>query len=75
LEKVVTEWNSGQGALDESEALRSAMHQNPYTKLFVAMGLLRPGMPMGTVEQVLNQLELDPRLEKNIFGDATRPVT
>lgn len=54
------------GPVDETEALRSAMHQNPYTKLFVAMGYYDLACPLGTVEQSLNQMELDSRLKSNI---------
>ncbi len=59
-------WNFGSGAVDEAESLRSALHQNPYTKLYVAMGYFDLACPLGTVEQILNQLELDPRLKSNI---------
>ncbi len=59
-------WNMGSGTVDESEALRSALHQNPYTKLFVASGYYDLACPLGTVEQILNQLELDPRLKANV---------
>jgi carboxypeptidase C (cathepsin A) len=59
-------WNMGNGTVDESEALRSALHQNPYTKLFVASGYYDLACPLGTVDQILNQLELDPRLKGNV---------
>jgi carboxypeptidase C (cathepsin A) len=59
-------WHMGDGAADEAEALRSALHQNPYTKLYVAMGYYDLACPLGTVEQILNELELDPRLKSNI---------
>lgn len=59
-------WEYRPGVLDESEALRNAMHNNPYTKLFVAMGYYDVACPMGTVEQILDQMELDPRLKGNV---------
>ena len=59
-------WKMGEGAVDTSDMLRDAMHQNPYTKLFVAMGYYDLACPLGTVEQVLNQMELDPRLHANV---------
>lgn len=67
LGEGLTGWKMDEGApIDQSEALRRAMHQNPYTKLFVAMGYYDFACPLGTVEQVLNQMELDPRLKGNI---------
>jgi len=59
-------WNFGSGPIDTSESLRSAMHQNPYTQVFVAMGYYDFACPLGTVEQTLNEMELDPRLKGNI---------
>ena len=63
---LIDQWKGEDAGLDESEALRQAMHNNPYTKLFVAMGYYDLACPMGTVEQVLNQMELDKRLAGNI---------
>jgi carboxypeptidase C (cathepsin A) len=59
-------WKMGDGPVDTSESLRAAMHQNPYTKLFVAMGYYDLACPLGTVEQILNEMELDPRLASNV---------
>ncbi len=60
-------WKFDEGQLpDTSESLRSAMHQNPYTKLFVAMGYYDLACPLVTVEQILNEMELDPRLASNV---------
>ncbi len=59
-------WKNPDGVLDESEALRQAMHANPYTKLMVAMGYYDLACPMGSVDQILNKMELDPRLKGNI---------
>lgn len=59
-------WSYPNGILDESEALRQALHSNPYTKVMVAMGYYDLACPMGTVDQILDQMELDPRLKGNI---------
>ena len=67
LGEGLTGWKADEGSLiEQSEALRSAMHQDPYTKLFIAMGYYDFACPLGTVEQTLNQMELDPRLKGNI---------
>lgn len=66
LGEGVGSWKMGEGPSDTSEQLRAAMHQNPYTQLFVAMGYYDLACPMGTVEQILNQMELDPRLQGNV---------
>lgn len=59
-------WDYPRGVLDESEALRQAMHSNPYTKVMVAMGYYDLACPMGSVDQILDKMELDPRLKGNI---------
>jgi len=59
-------WDYPNGVLDESEALRQALHNNPYTKVFVAMGYYDLACPMGSVDQILDKMELDPRLKGNI---------
>lgn len=51
---------------ERGEALRGAMHKNPYMKLMVTMGLFDLACPTTTVEQALNILSLDPRLASNI---------
>ena len=59
-------WQWEPFSTDRSEALRDALHENPYTKLFVAMGYFDLACPMTSVEQTLNEMELDPRLAGNI---------
>ena len=65
-EKVGDQWKWEPGVTERAEALRSAMHQNPYLKLFVAMGYFDLACPATTVEQTLNQMSLDSRLAGNI---------
>ena len=60
-------WKGPDGILDESEALRNALTNNPYTKVMVAMGYYDLACPMGSVEQVLDKMELDPRLKGNVI--------
>jgi carboxypeptidase C (cathepsin A) len=59
-------WTYPSGILDESEALRQAMTNNPYTKVLVTMGYYDLACPMGSVDQILDKMELDPRLRGNI---------
>ncbi len=59
-------WKGPEGILDESEALRVALTNNPYTKVMVAMGYYDLACPMGSVDQVLDKMELDPRLKDNV---------
>ncbi len=59
-------WSYPSGILDESEALRTALTNNPYTKVMVAMGYYDLACPMGTVDQILDKMELDPRLKGNV---------
>jgi carboxypeptidase C (cathepsin A) len=65
-EKVGGDWKWEPFVNERAEALRGAMHQNPYLKLFVAMGYFDLACPATTVEQTLNQMSLDPRLAGNI---------
>jgi len=60
-------WKMPEGILDESETLREALTNNPYTKVMVAMGYYDLACPMGTVDQVLDKMELDPRLKGNVI--------
>ncbi len=60
-------WKNPDGVLDESEALRVALTNNPYTKVMVAMGYYDLACPMGTVDQILDKMELDHRLKGNII--------
>ena len=59
-------WKGPDGILDESESLRVALTSNPYTKVMVAMGYYDLACPMGTVDQVLDKMELDHRLKGNV---------
>jgi len=60
-------WHFPDGVLDESEALRTALTNNPYTKVMVAMGFYDLACPMGTVDQILDKMELDARLKGNVI--------
>ena len=59
-------WKGPEGILDESESLRAALTNNPYTKVMVAMGYYDLACPMGSVDQVLDKMELDHRLKGNV---------
>ena len=65
-EGITGRWQYPGGTLDESEALRQALTNNPYTKVMVAMGYYDLACPMGSVDQILDKMELDPRLKGNI---------
>jgi carboxypeptidase C (cathepsin A) len=65
-EGITGPWKMPDGVLDESESLRTALTNNPYTKVMVAMGYYDLACPMGTVDQVLDKMELDPRLKGNV---------
>ncbi|MBN9500497.1 MAG: hypothetical protein BGO01_07755 [Armatimonadetes bacterium 55-13] len=56
----------GGGPLDKSGSLRQAIAANPYTKVMVAMGYYDVACPMGTNDQLLDNLSLDPLLANNI---------
>ena len=66
LGEGIGRWTYPSGILDESEALRQALTNNPYTKVMVAMGYYDLACPMGTVDQILDKMELDPRLKGNV---------
>lgn len=59
-------WKWPDGVLDQSESLRQALTNNPYTKVMVAMGYYDLACPMGSVDQILDKMELDPRLKGNV---------
>ena len=59
-------WKYPDGVLDKSEDLRSALTNNPYTKVMVAMGYYDLACPMGSVDQILDKMELDSRLKGNV---------
>ena len=65
-EGITGPWKNPDGILDESESLRVALSENPYTKVMVAMGYYDLACPMGSVDQVLDKMELDRRLKDNI---------
>jgi len=54
------------GPLDKSDSVRQALTNNPYTKLMVCMGYYDLACPMGTNDQLLDRLNLDPRLKNNV---------
>lgn len=59
-------WKYPNGILDQSESLRQALTKNPYTKVMVAMGYYDVACPAGSVDQILDKMELDRRLKGNI---------
>jgi carboxypeptidase C (cathepsin A) len=65
-EGIGAPWEYPRGILDESEALRKALTNNPFTKVMVAMGYYDLACPMGSVDQILDKMELDPRLKGNV---------
>lgn len=65
-EGIGAPWKYPRGILDESESLRQALTANPYTKVMVAMGYYDLACPMGSVDQILDKMELDPRLKGNV---------
>ena len=61
------DWGSaGTGSPDTSEALRKALSNNPYMKVFVASGYYDLATPYFATEYTLNHLGLDPSLRENI---------
>src|SRR6266436_6443225 len=58
-------WNTNNGYVDTSVALRSAMARNPYLKIFVAMGYYDMATPYFAVDYTLHHISLDPVLLKN----------
>jgi carboxypeptidase C (cathepsin A) len=58
-------WNTNNGYVDTSVALRSALARNPYLKIFVAMGYYDMATPYYAVEYTLHHISLDPVLLKN----------
>jgi carboxypeptidase C (cathepsin A) len=57
---------AGDGSPDTSEALRQALSNNPYMKVFVASGYYDLATPYFATEYTLNHLGLDPSLRANI---------
>jgi len=58
-------WNTNNGYVDTSVALRSALARNPYLKIFVAMGYYDMATPYFAVDYTLHHISLDPVLLKN----------
>ncbi|MFN8851784.1 MAG: peptidase S10, partial [Armatimonadota bacterium] len=58
-----------QGYPDTSEALRNAMHKNPYMKVFVASGYYDLATPYFATEYTYRHMGLDPEVRGNFsFG-------
>jgi len=58
-------WNTNNGYVDTSVALRTALARNPYLKIFVAMGYYDMATPYFAVDYTLHHISLDPVLLKN----------
>ncbi len=58
-------WGTNNGYVDTSVALRTALAQNPYLKIFVAMGYYDMATPYFAVQYTLHHISLDPVLLKN----------
>lgn len=59
-------WKYPEGPLDKSESIRQAIANNPYTKVMVTMGYYDVACTMGSNDELLDRLRLDPRLKDNI---------
>jgi len=59
-------WNTNNGYVDTSTALRNALAKNPYLKIFVAMGYYDMATPYFAAHYTLHHISLDPALLKNI---------
>jgi carboxypeptidase C (cathepsin A) len=60
------DWGANNSFADTSEDLRSAMVKNPAMKLFVASGSYDLATPYLGTEYLLNHLDLEPALRRNI---------
>ncbi len=58
-------WNTNNGYVDTSVALRNALARNPYLKIFVAMGYYDMATPYYAVQYTLHHISLDPVLLRN----------
>src|SRR6266849_4666607 len=58
-------WNTNNGYVDTSVALRTALAQNPYLKVFVAMGYYDIATPYFAVQYTLHHISIDPVLLRN----------
>ena len=65
-EGLTSPWKYEPGPLEQTEALRKALTNNPYTKVMFAMGYYDLACPMGTVEQSIDTMQLDSRLRGNV---------
>lgn len=54
------------GPVDKSDSIRQAISNNPYTKFLIAMGYYDVACTMGSNDQLLDRLNLDPKLRNNI---------
>src|SRR5437762_346346 len=59
-------WNTNNGYVDTSTALRNALAKNPYLKVFVAMGYYDMATPYFAAHYTLHHISLDPSLLKNV---------
>jgi carboxypeptidase C (cathepsin A) len=59
-------WNTNNGYVDTSTALRNALAKNPYLKIFVAMGYYDMATPYFAAHYTLHHISLDPALLKNV---------
>jgi carboxypeptidase C (cathepsin A) len=58
-------WNTNNGFVDTSTALRNALAKNPYLKIFVAMGYYDMATPYYAAQYTIQHLSLDPSLRTN----------
>jgi carboxypeptidase C (cathepsin A) len=58
-------WGTNNGYVDTSVALRTALAQNPYLKVYVAMGYYDMATPYYAVQYTMHHISLDPALLKN----------
>jgi carboxypeptidase C (cathepsin A) len=58
-------WNTNNGYVDTSVALRNALARDPYLKIFVAMGYYDMATPYFAVQYTLHHISLDPVLLRN----------
>lgn len=69
--KVNQEWQWDRGQFpDTSEALRSALSQNPYMQVFLAMGIYDLATPYYATRYTVDHMNVDPDLRGN-FHSAT----
>lgn len=58
-------WNTNNGFVDTSTALRTAVTKNPYLKIFVACGYYDMATPYFAAQYTLSHITLDPSLRRN----------